>query len=108
MWHQYRKSDPAESFINPVTISSRITAPISQGSGINERDFGRGVIKYTGYETGNFWGHGGNGMMSHSSMVVYDPSKNISISINTNLDPMFIENDFGLHNELVKIIDEYF
>lgn len=102
-------SDPAVNFISSSTISSRITSAINQGSGsINERNFGRGVLQYSGYNTGNFWGHGGNGTMSHSSMIAYNPDDNISVAIHTNLDPVFIENEFGLHNEVVKIINEFF
>jgi hypothetical protein len=101
-------SQPERGFLKAETISSRILDPLTIGGGGNFIHIGRGVLKYSYFDTGDFWVHAGAGLHGHSSITGYHESKKLSITILTNLDPDFITNDYGYHFEVMKIIDDYF
>ena len=98
-------SEPALNYLSSETINGRIASPNDLAGLIK---IGRGVFNYNSFYTGNFWAHGGDGMHSHSSLIAYNPDTKISVAINTNLKPYFIENDFQFHFDLLTILDGYF
>lgn len=103
-------SQPERGFLKPETISSRTESLLLIGGGQPNNTIyqGRGVMKYSLFNTGDFWIHAGAGLSSHSSVTGYHESKNLAITILTNLDPDFIQDDYGFHFEVMKLIDDYF
>jgi CubicO group peptidase (beta-lactamase class C family) len=103
-------SQPEREFLKPETILNRTQSLLLIGGGQPNNTIyqGRGVMKYSLFNTGDFWIHAGAGLSSHSSVTGYHESKKLAITILTNLDPDFIQNDYGLHFEVMKIIDDFF
>jgi len=99
-------SDSSVNYLEEATINSRISSYNVDASG--KINVGRGVMNYFGYGTGSFWGHAGNGMSSHSSMMGYNPTKGFSAVILTNLSPNFITNQFQFHHDIVAILNSHF
>jgi CubicO group peptidase (beta-lactamase class C family) len=103
-------SQPERGFLKPETIQSRTQSLLLIGGGQPNNTIyqGRGVMKYSLFNTGDFWIHAGAGLSSHSSVTGYHESKSLAITILTNLDPDFIQDDYGFHFEVMKIIDDSF
>jgi CubicO group peptidase (beta-lactamase class C family) len=103
-------SQPERGFLRAETIASRTDSLLIIGGGQPNNSIyqGRGVMRYSIFNTGDFWVHAGAGLSSHSTVTGYHESKQLAVAILTNLDPDFIQNDYGLHFEVMKIIDDFF
>jgi len=87
-------SDPGEGFLTAETIQSRHDAPLDVAGFYN---VGRGVMNYHGFGAGDLWGHGGDGMHGHSSMIGYNHGSKNAVVVLVNLDSLYIQDDFSLH-----------
>ena len=91
--------------LNAELIESRIELPIGDPGSI---EVGRGVFRYHQFYDGNFWVHAGDGIHSHSSLVAYNPDTGVAVVILANLKSKFIENEYGLHFDILTGIESAF
>lgn len=97
-------SNPELGFLSDGIIASR-GEKIIQAKGLN---VGRGFFQYERLGAGDFWAHGGNGIYGHSAMIGYDPETGVSVAVLANLAPQYIQNDFGIHIDVMKLLSEQF
>ena len=98
-------SDSEIEFLAPLTIESRTQEVYDIPTYLK---IGRGMTNYYGWGTGEFWAHAGDGMSSHSSMMGYNPSNGVRAVVLTNLSPRFIDQEHGIHHDIVAIANAYY
>ncbi len=98
-------SDSDIEYLASTTIESRTQSAYDIPTYLK---IGRGMMNYYGWGTGDFWAHAGDGMSSHSSMMGYNPSNGVRAVILTNLSPKFIDQEHGIHHDIIAIANAYY